>query len=323
MSILLQDLLEKIHKDTEKRVRLTVKRINKEVREAVRRETGLILNRQDSDDRSERNVSVPVDIVPGLPKVLQDMQFDNDLLLKISPYRRELEMVKSGLKGVKSLLGNLNHRDIDSISPSDKGDHINITNDVVDSLLKLLDKESPVKKILSVNVDILGAYMYKVPSYSVHNNNFPQYQNARIELYWGVIGLIAGMLAVNIESLTAVVLIHEIAHAYTHLGADIDGERWDSRDFANSKCALKEGLAQYYTYLISKRVDNKIIGTYKAYELLLKEQPDDYHSHEGMIDGYKAEEIRLSLLGVRRRKCESTMENFFDLLAKAKTQLRS
>ncbi|MGR3174546.1 MAG: hypothetical protein ACUZ8N_08120 [Candidatus Scalindua sp.] len=47
MPILLQELLQKIPDDTEKRVDRTRKRINTEVREAIKRETGLALNRKE------------------------------------------------------------------------------------------------------------------------------------------------------------------------------------------------------------------------------------------------------------------------------------
>jgi hypothetical protein len=319
MSILLKDLLKRLPDDTEERVYLAYRRINNEVREAVRRETGLVLHRQNVDSR-ERKVSVSV--VQGIPTVLQNMSFDNDLILTISPFRRELEMIRNGIKGVEPLIKKLSQSVEGKALISGDDVHINQTNALVIRLLKLLDVERSVEKILEINEDVLGTYIYKIPPRSAHYDS-STCNSARIELYWGVIGLIAGMLAVEIEPLTAVVLIHEIAHAYTHLGADIDGERWGSINFSNSKRALKEGLAQYYTYLISKRIDNKIMGTYKAYELLLKEQPRDYHSHEGIIDEYKPEEIRLALIKVRRSSCESTMEYFFDLLAEARAQLRN
>jgi hypothetical protein len=45
---------------------------------------------------------------------------------------------------------------------------------------------------------------------------------------WGVIGLFSQILGLNPEALTIVVLAHELAHAYTHRTADIDGKFWDS-----------------------------------------------------------------------------------------------
>jgi hypothetical protein len=56
-----------------------------------------------------------------------------------------------------------------------------------------------------------------------------------------------GLLGCQVEDLTIVVLVHELAHAYTQNGADIEGRRWATISFAKAETALKEGLAQYYT----------------------------------------------------------------------------
>ena len=50
----------------------------------------------------------------------------------------------------------------------------------------------------------------------------------------------------KVEDLTMVVPVHELAHAYTQLGADIEGRRWAVNAFARADIELKEGLAQYY-----------------------------------------------------------------------------
>jgi hypothetical protein len=64
---------------------------------------------------------------------------------------------------------------------------------------------------------VLGAYFFRIP---------------QIRLYWVVIGIAARTLGVAVEALTIVVLAHELARAYTHLGRDIDNERWDTGHFA-------------------------------------------------------------------------------------------
>ena len=46
--------------------------------------------------------------------------------------------------------------------------------------------------------------------------------------------MVAPMIDVAIEDLTVVVLIHELAHGYTHIGRDIDGTSWDDTAFAKS-----------------------------------------------------------------------------------------
>lgn len=61
-----------------------------------------------------------------------------------------------------------------------------------------------------------------------------------------MVGLFAQVLGAPLEPVTAVVLAHELAHAYTHAGLDIDGVRWEASDFRRSELAIVEGLAQYY-----------------------------------------------------------------------------
>src|SRR4029077_10395808 len=45
-------------------------------------------------------------------------------------------------------------------------------------------------------------------------------------------------LGCDVEDLTVVVLTHELAHAYTQLGADIEGRRWAAPLFAKAEIAL-------------------------------------------------------------------------------------
>jgi hypothetical protein len=86
----------------------------------------------------------------------------------------------------------------------------------------------------------LGAYFFRVPE---------------VHLYWMVIGLVAGVLGISVESLTVVVAAHELAHAYTHLGRDIDGKRWDTEEFARADLNIVEGIAQFYTEVVSRKLE--------------------------------------------------------------------
>ena len=69
-----------------------------------------------------------------------------------------------------------------------------------------------------------------------------------------VIGIFATLMNLPVEALTLIVLIHEVAHAYTHVGQDIDNERWDTRAFAGCNLCIVEGLAQFYTESIAKKL---------------------------------------------------------------------
>ena len=93
--------------------------------------------------------------------------------------------------------------------------------------------------MLSVREDFLGIYEYDARGLFADEQAI---NRATIRLYWGVIGLVSEWLGCRIEDLAIVVLAHELAHAYTQLGADIDGRRWAAPSFAKAETALKEGL---------------------------------------------------------------------------------
>jgi hypothetical protein len=125
--------------------------------------------------------------------------------------------------------------------------------------------------------------------------------DVRIELYWALIGLLAEMLGRTVEAVTVVVLAHELAHAYTHLGCDTDGHRWGAHAFARSDHALKEGLAQYYTQVTCDRLSVNLPEAAQAYDELLKSQPAAYQTHrEWITKGVAREDIRRALVETRR-----------------------
>jgi hypothetical protein len=180
-----------------------------------------------------------------------------------------------------------------------------------DEMLAVAAKFDFVKWILDVHDDVLG--LYTVPG---------DRQDARIDLYWGVIGLVSGMLAVSIEDLTAVVLAHELAHAYTHLGSDIDGHCWSTNGFTRSARAVIEGLAQYYTYRVCERLTGVAPGAKRAYATLLPRQPDEYRTHTPWVKENRPEEVRLAMLQARRAGPVS-LDDFTALLDGARGSLRS
>jgi len=139
-------------------------------------------------------------------------------------------------------------------------------------------------------------------------------------MYWGVIGLVSEWMGCTVEDLTIVMLAHELAHAYTQLGADIAGQRWSSSDFAAAESELKEGLAQYYTDRVLRRLERRYGGALKAYEDMLPGQPEAYRTHESWVSDYSPEAVRRAMLEVRRWR-EGTLNDFNRRLATAQKEL--
>ena len=83
---------------------------------------------------------------------------------------------------------------------------------------------------------ILGRYIYR-------KSNLFNELDCSIQLYWGIIWLISSQIGVDIEDLAVVVLAHELAHAYTHIGLDIDGRNWGTESYEHG-VAIEEFEAE-------------------------------------------------------------------------------
>lgn len=335
MSISVRDLLTKISPDTEKQVDQIRKRIGPVLREALRKETGLMLNRREvsSSDTpvAQESISVPIHLVTGVPTVLKSVSFEDHhwLVSALSRWRGTLVTLRDSSTKIRILLDELRNDTRGLAVLNRREEHLPPITDLVNELLQALDSADPVRRILEVNEDVLGCYRSRLPSegqYRLQVADDPF--DGRIELYWGIIGLIAGLLGVSIESLTTVVLAHELAHAYTHLGTDIDGQRWGSRAFTESQHELKEGLAQYYTHLTCLKLKSQIPDVFNTYEQLLRHQPEAYTTHIPWVECFKPEEVRLAMIEIRRRNSGQSdlfgqLTLFTNSLKAARQRLRS
>ena len=259
MVVRLSTLLEQLDKTTSQRVDQARKRFGPAIREALRQETGLLLNRSriDSDGRQTGEGStVPIQVTAALPEELHSFEFSDEVSLHIllSQHSSSMEHLQAGLPGVTHL-----YESLLATSPppfSVTTDDVKLVRDLqakIERMMATLTQANPVQAILHADEDVLGRYRYVVSQYR-------EEWRGSIDLYWGVIGVVAKMLGVQIEPLAVVVLAHESAHAYTHLGIDIDGGRWSSSAFAETDLPLKEGLAQYYTLQICRRLESQASG---------------------------------------------------------------
>jgi hypothetical protein len=154
-----------------------------------------------------------------------------------------------------------------------------------------------------VDEDILGCYFI---------------ETNKVQLNWIPIAIYAEAAGLSIEDLTVVVLLHELAHAYTHVGMDIDGHSWETKAFSKTDLRVLEGLAQYYTSAYLSRKLDDTSGPYKAFETLLGDQPIPYHAHLRWIDkgqSHQGEVIRLSLLQARSQEYRVSYDEFCNMVA--------
>lgn len=280
-----EGLLKEIAPDAEERVTRTFKTWNLIVRDQLRNETGLRLSHGD------QQVSVPVRIEPGIPEPLLiplwDVRDIGFLLLHrnlISKAKQGVEFVVNNFSMVTGFLDDQGL--ISKLEP----EFILDVNSVYDLLKKLdaeLKKVDLLSRILRIDEDILGAYYFRIP---------------QVRIYWLAIAIVALMLDVEIEALTLVVLIHELAHAYTHLGRDIDGRQWETKTFAETDIHIVEGLAQFYTNSVCKKLAARFPSALNTFNSLLEKQSQPYTCFQAWIDVRKndpSEFIRQCMIQTR------------------------
>jgi hypothetical protein len=294
--------------DTEDRVNQSVKRFAPAIREFIRSETGLKLS--DGDQRG----ALPVRVTTGMPlsfaKVVAEEP--DPVLWKLLALRARLHDAARTLDTVTELMSEIGNW---SACPTDVRETLGAVppaKHCVAVLASLQRADEAKKKIQAIiSEDILGCYYY------------PQFHASRIELFWMPIGLIAQAINVSAENLAIVVLIHELAHGYTHIGCDIDAERWELEDFAKTDVDVKEGLAQHYTAVISEKMDGRSPGCHAAYEALLEMQSGPYVFHQDWLKDRPArrgEAVRYALLAARRSSI--TGNEWLTLLDKTSQSLR-
>jgi hypothetical protein len=275
--------------DAEERVNRSFKQWNQIVRDHIRTETGLKLS--DGDSR----YAIPVRVVQGFPVTLAQLIDQNrDPLM----WRLIIGQPKLGglIEGLKFLLPEWDQFEQWKSLPEPAKNGRSVLDrslQIATSLQQVALADEVIQQIKGIHEDILGVY------------RFASGLGSNVDLYWLPIAMVAAMIDVAIEDLTVVVLIHELAHGYTHIGRDIDGASWEDHSFRSSDLQVVEGLAQFYTEVICDRLAIRTPGLFKAYQALLKIQSGPYLAHQDWIKGDKrqiGETIRFTLIAARSQK---------------------
>lgn len=247
--------------DAQERVDRAVKQWNATLRKHIRDLTGLRLNDQDS------NLSIPVRVVDGFSNDLGQLinRYNDPVLWKLIVGQPKIGGLVAGAEYLLGFWQEL--QGWNKLPKKWQGSERSLarSRDLGLFLQQLAIAEKVRKEIKGITEDYLGAYFYGT--------------ECKIEIYWIAIAMIAAMADVRIEDLTIVVLIHELAHGYSHLGKDIDGGEWATNGFWQSDKDVKEGLAQFYTHSVTESLATRMPGPRQAYEALLKMQGGPYLAH--------------------------------------------
>lgn len=290
-----KELLERVSPDTRDRVQEVQRRHLEALRAALRAECRLQLRRGSESDASAEAARLSLNTTIGYPEWLADLEIPEAkrlaaLLAPLAPHLRAL--ATSAPKVQEGLVNLLREGDLlDAVIPEARTElpAIAATERLARRLLAHVESFDLVAHVLAVNEDVLGRYLARSNTYG------------EVHLYWGVIGLIAPALDVSIEALAAVVLAHELAHGYTHLGFDIEGRQWDLEAFGQAEPALVEGLAQYYTRRMLVVVGSRVPDALRAYELLKVKQPPQYRADAEWETKATPEAVRAALVAGRQR----------------------
>ena len=320
MPISLADLIARVPAEVE----LKVKRVRDQARpvlqEALRTECRLVLRTPEETEQSRHGAQVPIEVLPGHPEILRDLTFPDDFerIMLLGRYRSSLEQARTGAIGLLKLREELEQLpDPGRWVRATAADLLSTANWAT-SLLALLDQHDPLKTVLAVRRDFLG--VYECDPRTLFDDEY-MVNRATIRIYWGIIGLVTEWMGCTVDDLTVVVLTHELGHAYSQLGADIQGRRWPARAFALAEPALIEGLAQYYTERVLRRLERRYAGALKVFYSMLLGQPEAYRGHETWINEYSPEAVRRAMLEVRIWK-ERRLDEFNQRLKSAQVDLQ-
>jgi hypothetical protein len=299
MPIKLTDLIARVPAEVEARVRRVRDQVRPIVQEALRAECRLVLRTPEETEQKRPGAHVPVEVEPGYPIVLKQITFPDDFerIMVLGRYRGLLEQARNGASGLVRLRDELMQRSEPSKWVSATASDLQSVSNWAAALLKVLDQHDPLKTVLSVSQDFLGVYEYDAKGLFADEMAV---NRATIRLYWGVIGLVSEWLGCEVEDLAIVVLVHELAHAYTQNGADIEGRRWAAISFVKAETSLKEGLAQYYTDRVLRRLERRYGASLKIFLDLLPGQAEPYRAHVPWVQNSSPEAVRRAMLEVRR-----------------------
>lgn len=275
------DLLNAASPGTRDSVERAFRQWNGIVRECIRTETALRLT------VGNEAQAVPVRVVDDLPRPLAEILADFDRLEWLLLNRPVIESAARGTRFLEKHMSQATSLLRDG-KAFPQPDEVKRVASMAETLLERLDEKEALKRIAGCQEDVLGAYFFRLPE---------------IRLYWVPIGIVAAMLAVPVDALTVVVLAHELAHAYSHLGRDIDNEVWDTDQFAGTDLSVVEGLAQFYTQTVCSRLAPRFPAANKAYEALLAKQSGPYTAHRQWVDDDErgGEIVRVAMIECRSR----------------------
>ncbi|WP_018615730.1 hypothetical protein [Segetibacter koreensis] len=142
------------------------------------------------------------------------------------------------------------------------------------------------------------------------------YASSRVEVYYVPLILFCQINNLPLEHSILSTLVHEMAHAYHHLGKDKDNSQWSAMNVTDKH--IVEGMAEYFTWLFIEAYKDNHPGMEKTYSCMFNCLADEYTCFKKWTPTYSKEAIKSALLSTRRKGVKDYNE-FLKLLQSVKT----
>lgn len=277
----LTELINHAIPDAAQQVDRAYNKWNQKIRDRLRDETGFKLT------RGEQKVAIKVEVAYSMPLALQQVLKSYDpQWAELLIHRGQFNDAASGMEIANRKLARITQVLRNSAPTPGEIDSFRTVLALLTKLNAELAAKELTKTILTIDQDALGAYYYRA---------------GKVRLFWLPIALVSMSGGHSIEALTFVTLAHELAHAYTHLGMDIDGYDWNTADFADADLELIEGLAQYYTEVTCDHVLEQFPEARACFEHMLTMMRPHYNAYRKWDACDSGESMRAFLISASMR----------------------
>ncbi len=124
-------------------------------------------------------------------------------------------------------------------------------------------------------------------------------RDSKIEVYYVPLILFCQINNLPLEHAILSTLVHEMAHAYHHVGKDKDNVAWSKMDSTDVK--IVEGMAEYFTWLFVESYKSDHSKMAETYECMFNCLGKEYTIFKTWTPTYSKEAIKSALLSTRKR----------------------
>jgi hypothetical protein len=208
---------------------------------------------------------------------------------------------------IKSLRDNLKKTSSDFTKEPEKLYHFRLLIHC-EQYLKKFDLNEILKRI----IEKFSKEMFHSP-FGVYN-----IKNSRISLYIKPIYFYCKVKNLNFKTFVILVLIHELAHGYSHIGLDKDRQSWEKIGVTDLN--IVEGIAQYYTKRFFEKYNKRFNDGLSVFESLLEDQANCY---KAFIEWQVSDEQLYRAFVELRRNGKTKTGEFKELIEASKTAIRN